>query len=476
MSELISDAEFHALCRTDLPTFLQKGFGIVNPGKTFKLNWHHSAIAHQLSRIGQGESRRLIINVCPRSAKSTFASVIWVAFQLGHDPTLTFMCVSHNKALATHHAHAFRKVVSSPWYKKVFPHMSVKPDTDNETTFRTTEGGGRLAVSVESGVTGLGADIILIDDPITTDTATNPAACINVNDWISKTLMTRLNDKKTGRVVLIMQRVSIHDATAHLLQIEPWDQLCLPVRAEQDTQVALYDGDTYDWKKGELLHPEFFSEAEYASQHKHLGAASFSAQYLQRPRPEGGGNIDLTKFGRYTALPKHYDKIIMSVDPASGMNSGSRSAVQIWRYSDGKLYLQAAGCEHWAFPDLLDIVKSAKERFEVDWIVAERTSNGYALLQSLQTIYPPHDHRELLQPITVSQCKQARMARALTMIHDGRVLLPKSATFLASLEYELTCFPKGQYDDQVDALSQIINALLEHEKPSSEIKVTILRA
>lgn len=447
-----------AIYRQDLPSFVERAFEELNPSTKFKANWHHSAMAALLDQVGKGEERRAIINVCPRSAKSTFVSVAWAAYEIGHDPALSILVVSHNKVLADQLSHAFRKLVNSTWYKQVFPNMKGKPETDNETTYRTSAGGGRMAVSVESGVTGLGADIIIIDDPIDTDKALNPNACDATNEWIAGTLMTRLNDKSTGRVVLVMQRVSIYDTTAFLLDKEPWKQLSLPAKTDVDRTVKLFDGDSYYWKQGDLLHEAFLSQAVYDAQRNYLGDAAFSAQYLQRPLPYGGGHIDLSKFKRWTELPPPGGLTLMSVDAASGMNEGSRSAIQIWRLVDGKLYLVGLNAGHWPFPRLRDGVLRNMKRFNIDTVIVEHASSGIALLEDLHRHFGPIEYSKRFCPQHPKVSKEDRMAKAMIMVEQGKVFLPsQESEQLASLERELVSFPAGKYDDQVDALSQVIN-------------------
>ena len=120
--------------------------------------------ANQLRKCIEGSRRRLIITQPPRSLKSITTSVAFVAWALGNNPSLKFVCVSYSSELATHFHRQFRQVVSRGWYRLLFPNMRLRRDTDSECV--TTRNGGRLAVSVGGTVTGRGADIIIIDDPL----------------------------------------------------------------------------------------------------------------------------------------------------------------------------------------------------------------------------------------------------------------------------------------------------------------------
>ena len=145
-------AEFNVILRSDLNAFVHHVFKTVSPNDTFKNNWHIEAITHELMRCHARENKRLIITQPPRSLKSICTSVAFVAWALGHDPTLRFLCVSYSEGLANDLARQFRMVVESDWYRRMFPRMRPKKETKTECI--TTKGGGRVALSVGGSVTG----------------------------------------------------------------------------------------------------------------------------------------------------------------------------------------------------------------------------------------------------------------------------------------------------------------------------------
>lgn len=137
-----------ALLRNDFRAFVHKVFLTLAPGQTYIRSWHVEAIAWRLDRVRRGEIRRLIINMPPRSLKSIAASVAFPAFVLGHDPSRRIICVSYSGALAKKHANDFRAVLESPWYRSVFPSVSIGPFKNSETEIELTARGFRLATSV----------------------------------------------------------------------------------------------------------------------------------------------------------------------------------------------------------------------------------------------------------------------------------------------------------------------------------------
>src|ERR1700745_2201486 len=196
-----------ALLRSDFRAFVHKAFTTLCPGQNYVNTWHVEAIAWQLERVRRGEIRRLIINMPPRSLKSIMASVAFPAFVLGHDPSRRIICVSYSGDLAKKHANDFRAVLESPWYRLAVPSTRVGPYKNNETEIELVARGFRLATSVGGTLTGRGGDIIVIDDPLKPDDAFSETTPSAANQWFTNTLISRPDDKRTGAIVVVMQRV-----------------------------------------------------------------------------------------------------------------------------------------------------------------------------------------------------------------------------------------------------------------------------
>jgi hypothetical protein len=226
---MTSDARvLQALLRTDFRAFLQKIFATLSPGQTYVSTWHAEAIAWRLERVRCGEVRRLIINMPPRSLKSIAASVAFPAFVLGHDPSRRIICVSYSGDLAKKHSNDFRAGLESRWFRSAFPNTRIGPFKNSETEIELTERGFRLATSVGGTLTGRGGDIIVIYDPLKPDDALSEAKRSTANQWFTNTLLSRLDDKRTGAIVVVMQRVHVDDLTGFLLgQSGEWDVLRL---------------------------------------------------------------------------------------------------------------------------------------------------------------------------------------------------------------------------------------------------------
>lgn len=445
-----------AVLRQDFAAFVEKVFCTLNPGKEYLHNWHIDAIVWLLAGVMDGQTKRAMVNVPPRTLKSIIVSVAWPAFVLGHDPTKQIFVISHNKDLAAEHHAAFGKIVDSDWYKTAFSTMRAKADKDTEHMLRTSDGGFRKAYYTGSHITGLGADIIIFDDPLDASDALNEVVCQKVNEWIANVPMGRFNNPDDAIALLVMQRLSMNDPAAYLQELELWTSLILPATAESDLVVAVGPDETHLYEKGELLHPDRLSAQFLEKRKSAMGSAAFSAQYQQVPIPFGGGYIDVSLFQRYSQLPKAYDCRFLSIDAASGSDSGSYSVIQVWQISDGRLYLYASGRSRWSFPELKRTAIDAFQRFEADFFLIELASSGRALTEELWEHYPPNVRGTVVQWYKPRDSKEIRMDRALVAIEAGKVFLREEATWMPELIRELQAFPNGECDDQVDALSQAV--------------------
>jgi len=183
--------------------------------------------------------------------------------------------------------------------------------------FKTTRNGGRLSTSVGGVLTGRGGDFITMDDPLKPDEAYSDTQRGAVNDWFDHTVISRLDNKAKGCIVLIMQRLHEDDLVGHLLSQPGWTILRFPAIAEEDethTIVTPYGSTIHTRRAGEALHPER-EPIEILNGIKRIqGESNFASQYQQRPAPLGGGLVKLEWFKTYTPheLPAEFELILQS--------------------------------------------------------------------------------------------------------------------------------------------------------------------
>ncbi len=230
-----------AVLRRDFYTFVRASFPIISPNDSFAPNWHIEAVAFALTRVFEGEIKRLIITVPPRSLKSICASVAYPAYVLGHDPARRIICVSYAEGLARKHANDCRALMRSTLYHRLFPNTRISPTKDTELEFATTRGGNRLSTSVGGTLTGRGGNLIIVDDPQKPQDAHSETVRKSTMQWYSNTLLSRLDDKSKDAIIVVMQRLHVDDLVGHLLEQDNWTHLHLPAIAESDHRIPRSD-------------------------------------------------------------------------------------------------------------------------------------------------------------------------------------------------------------------------------------------
>jgi predicted phage terminase large subunit-like protein len=446
-----------ALLHSDLRYFIWKCFKTILPGERFEPNWHVDAIVYQLLRVQAGETTRLIINQPPRSLKSICVSVAYVAWLLGHDPTRRIVVLSYSSELAAELHRQFRMVVEAPWYRALFPAMC--PAKDTRTELVTTAGGSRYATSVGGTLTGRGADLIVIDDPLKPEEAMSEPARKRVIDWYSGTLISRLNDKERGAIILVMQRLHEDDLAGHLLEKGSWEHLELSAIAEKDCIIQIGPDKFFTRWEGDVLHAKRESRASLDRTKAESGPLMFSAQYQQRPVPAEGNLIKREWFRFYERLPSPSpgDLIVQSWDVASTVaDTSSYSVCTTWRIMGPDYYLVDVFRGRLLYPDLRRTVISLAEKYGATVILIERAGPGLHLFHELRI--DPHLPVGMIRPMGIKPegSKQERMAAQSTKIEAGHVHLPTYADWLAAFLLEVLAFPNGRHDDQVDSLSQLL--------------------
>jgi predicted phage terminase large subunit-like protein len=436
-----------AVLATNLTSFTEFAFGVVRPGIVFKPNWHFEAVTHKLSEVASGEVRRLIITLPPRNLKSLCASVALPAWFLGRNPSERVVVVSYSDVLARTHANDFRLLVNNPIYQAAFPAMRLQRDTDREIT--TTKRGKRIATSIDGTLTGLGGNLIIIDDPLKLGDAMSEAVRTRVIDWYRSTLLSRADDKKTARIVLVMQRVHQDDLAGYLQEQGGFEILNLPAIAQRDESYFLGDGRTYDRQKGELLHPEHEPAHVLAELKREMGPIAFSAQYQQSPIPPSGTIIKRKWLTPYDDIRQQSgDRIIISWDIAlSEAETGDYSACVVLLRRKEVFYILEVVRGRFPFDTLKRKVMEVKQRYGSSTLLIEDSPISRGLIQSLReksinvTTYKPDTD------------KRARVIAQTDLFAGGSVRFPRRAAWLEDFTAELLAFP-GRHDDQVDALTQ----------------------
>lgn len=458
----IKSYEMAALLRQDLSSFIARSFQEVSPQVKYFHNWHIDLIASKLQDVATGKIKRLIINLPPRNLKSVCASVAFPAWYLGHYPNKKVICASYAYDLANNLAMQSRQVMMSPWYQEVFPNTQISPFRSAVSDFATTRGGGRMAVSTGGGITGRGADILIIDDPLKPDEAPSDVIRNGVNEWFDGTAYTRLNSKKDGAIIIIMQRLHLDDLVGYAIAKGGWEVVNLPAIAEDYTEHhfnTIYGARKVIRHPGTPVHGERESLETLATIRANMSEYQFYSQYQQSPVPMGGGMIksDWLRYYEPHELPDSFEMIVQSWDTASKVNNFADYSVGMTvGIKDQKIYVIDVKRSRMDFPSLRRAAIEAYRQYRPHHILIEDASSGTQLVQDLkeQNIY-------CVQPIRPEGDKKTRLFAQASVFESGKVLLPSNAYWLDDFKHELTSFPSAKHDDQVDAISQALTFLRE---------------
>jgi predicted phage terminase large subunit-like protein len=452
----LSVAQYQEVLRQDFCAFIQRCFTQLNPRTKFLTNWHIQVIAVKLELFRLGKIKRLTINVPPRHLKSICASIAFAAWCLGHDPATQILCVSYAQDLSDRLAADSRTIMNSPWYQALFRTRPISRRQPLQE-FETKEHGYRLATSVGGVLTGRGADIIIIDDPIKPEEALSQSQRRAVNQWYDHTLYSRLNDKQQGCIIQIMQRLHEDDLVGHVLEQERWEVLSFPAIAEKDEKFVIetpYGVQRYRRRQGDVLHPERESRDTLKRILRTIGEYNFASQYQQTPAPLGGGMVKTDWFKWYSPneLPDRFDQIVQSWDTANKVSQLSDYSVcTTWGIEDGHLYLLDVLRKRLEYPALKRAVREQCERYGATVVLIEDRASGTQLIQELIK-----EGLSTVKAYTPEGSKIMRMNAQTATIENGFVHLPREAPWLADFLHELAAFPFAKNDDQADSTSQAL--------------------
>jgi predicted phage terminase large subunit-like protein len=454
-SELTA-TERRVLLRHDLYGFIEKSFDELNPGTPFRPNWHIEVLAAELEKCRRGETKRLIINIPPRSLKSHSVSVAFSAWLLGHQPSAQILNVSYAQDLSNKMALDCRSVMSSPWYQQMFP-TRLSPLRQAVAEFMTTKKGVRLASSVGGVLTGRGADFIVIDDPLKPEEAMSETQRNTVNAWYDHTLYSRLNDKQNGCIILIMQRLQEDDLVGHLQSQGGWKVVRFPAIAEEEEnwKIITLWGTTRQFtrKEGEALQSDREPLEILSGIRETLGEYNFAGQYQQAPAPLGGGLVKLGWFQTYRELPTNFEMILQSWDTANKATELSDFSVcTTWGIKENHLYLLHVLRKRLDYPNLKRAVAEQAAAFCPQEILIEDKASGTQLIQELI-----HDGVHGICKYEPTMDKVMRLSSVTSTMENQFVHLPEKAEWLAEYLHELTTFPASKHDDQTDSTSQALD-------------------
>lgn len=447
----------NAVLRESLSAFIEKTYLTVDAGQGYIRNWHIDILADMLEKCASGEINRLIINLPPRSLKSICASVAFPAWLLGHYPDKRIIAVSYAEGLANKHARDCRAIMETDWYKDTFRNTRINPHKRSESEFETTKNGCRISTSIGGVLTGRGGSMIIIDDPLKPQDALSDVKRKGCNQWFDNTLFSRLDNKETGCIIIVMQRVHMDDLVDYVQRNEDWTLLNMPAIADEKEVYKLSNGKTHMREVGDILNPALESKATLDKVKANLGVYNFSAQYQQKPVLVSGNVINWNWFRFYDVLPEkeRFKRIIQSWDTAMTTHDGSDySACVTIVQIDQQYYILNVFREKLDFPSLKRKVYEMQEDFGADSVIIENKGSGTSLLQQLEA-----EGFWRAKEFDPKGSKADRICAQSAHVECGEVFIPVAAPWLNDFRDEILAFPYGRNDDQIDAFSQAMDWL-----------------
>ena len=270
---------------------------------------------------------------------------------------------------------------------------------------------------------------------------------------IDGTLATRPDDKTRDVIIVIQQRVHEEDLVGVPLEREGWTHLKLPAIAEERQVIPLGPKLVHLRQEGDVLHPAREPHEGLMRLKAEMGSYAFAAQYQQSPAPRGAGIVKWDWFQTYDVPPEKGsgDLIVQSWDTASKAKEyNDFSACLTWLVRENRYYLLHVLRRRLEFPALLKMVIAQRNAFEADEVLVEAAGSGNELVPVLR------DEGIGVRGIKPQGDKEMRMQVQTAVIEAKRVFVPKAAPWLMDFQDEVTKFPAGKHDDQVDSLSQFL--------------------
>jgi len=342
-------------------------------------------------------------------------------------------------------------------YKRIFPAFNLERGGDSAFLQRTTMNGHRIATSVGATITGEGADIIIVDDPNRAKDIHSEAHRRKVNSYFDQELSTRLNNKKEGKIIVVMQRFHEDDLTGHLLdRSDKWSHCVIQaVCAEPRSYLVGYGpDDNFHRPVGDILLPQMNDE-ETLEDARAKGSVNFEAQYQQNPSPDTGVVIQRQWLRYYDKAPDEFDYVIVSWDLAStDLEHADYSVGTVWGLKGQHFYLLDVIRRRADSPTLRRLIEETHLGHEADQTIIEKAGIGHAIGAEMRA---QSKIRPLLIPVSTD--KTARLMAQSAKFENEQVLFPRDPHWLGVYQRELLSFPNARNDDQVDSTSQALKYL-----------------
>lgn len=475
-------------------------------------NWHLEDICDHMQAVAEGYISRLLLNEPPRTGKTAILSICYCAWIWAQPertamkgPQVSFFYASYAEKLALEHSIKCLRLIQSRWYQERWGHR-FKMIRESAGHIENDKGGYRMASSVDAKATGYGADVIIADDPHLVKEAESENIREDTVRWWSETMPSRMNNRQTGAMIVVMQRVHEGDLSGAILASgNEYVHFCVPMSYVPCKHVNAWvhvGGDKYTVKtflgddcddispeevfwqdrrteEGDLLWPARFPASEVFKLERELGPYAYAGQYQQEPAPRGGGIIRRDWWRRWTkevaekngGVPTKYpgfEFIVASLDTAyTEKEENDPSALSIWgmwRDPNGNpmIFLMYCWAERMKLHELVSRVGVDCKQFKVDRLLIEDKAAGHSVSQEIARLFGNISFGiELVDPRKGFMKTPDKIARLQTIVHlfaEGLVFAPEKE-WADEMINQCALVPRAVHDDLADTASQALNWL-----------------
>lgn len=492
----------------------------------YDAGWVHQDICRRLTKflkaVVEGRSPRLMLFVPPRHGKSTIGSHFFPAWGLGQHPHLEFIAASYASSLPMKFSRLVRGLLRDKRYQVLFPDTKLDKTNENVEGWSTTQKGGYIPAGVGGGITGKGAHVFIVDDPVKdAEEADSETTRQSTWDWWGSTAYTRLDP--SGGVLVIQTRWHDDDLSGRMInqmreelkeaaelkemwlnqgmnptvvdakyeqalrEIDQWEIIEYPAIAQQDEWLNLDGTVTTDpkttkskflRKKNDALHPERFDYTRLMKIKRTLQPRHWSALYQQNPVPEEGMYFTKSMF-RYANFP-HWDAmpICIAWDLAVGLKQQNDFTVGVVGALDqyDNIHILEVLRGKWETHQSAELIINTYEKYNAQTIGSvvvgiERGQLELAIgphirrLMDERRLFPPFD--DTLNPLT-DKLMRARPLQG--RMQQGRVIFPPDQNYpwVEDCRHEMLRFPGGVHDDQVDAMAWLVRMFVNISPPKGK--------
>lgn len=443
--------------RSSMMAFTRATFPIYQPG------WVHDVICTELDeflkQVAAKQSPRLMIFVPPRHGKTELVSRRFPAYALGHYPDMSIIAASYGADLATRINRDVQRVIDSDDYADLFPGTQLNGRNAravvdgtwlrNSDIFEVVNRRGVYrSTGVGGGITGMGADCLIVDDPVKDmEQAHSATYRQNVWGWYTGVAYTRL--MPGGGVIIILTRWHEDDLAGRLLTSaknndgDQWRVVSFPAVAEEN--------ETHR-RAGDALHPERYSLEQLNKIKAAVGSRVWASLYQQRPAAAEGSIFKREWWQWYSETPQLHG-VIQSWDTAfKASESADYSCCTTWGIGDRGYYLLDLWREKVEYPELKRSVNALGAKWSPFSMLVEDKASGQSLIQELQ-----RDTKWPIQPVQVDKDKELRANLVTPLIEAGKVFLPSNAPWAQDYVDRMATFPNGANDDDTDSTTQALS-------------------